>query len=527
MIVFSLISIFLPFQDSNTIATKSQKEFEFKFEAYIERAPIIITHDDNFTLYPITGIGTPGDPYRIENFNITSDLEEIAISISHTTKHFIIKNCYLRPTTTGIYLNDVTQGTAQIVDNIVEGISVSMGEGFRIVNTNSTFLANNTYLSPLIQSAAFDLDYAHHTIVFNNTAWDDSGPSDTSFLQVLYSESVIAANNSCDYSLFGINYYEGFNAIVENNSFVDCSNAAIQLYKCPQSIIHNNFLDNCGIQAMEIHDSPANITDNIITNKGFRITNEHKAQYRLYKVENNIVSGKAYGYFIDTPDLIINTNVYGQIFAFNCSNMKISNLDANDVSFVIFLRDCLIPLITDCTFSYSSYPAILLQNCTSPYLTNNYFSYCEQGLNLGYTNDSIIEYNTFIYQFWEAIIIDSSHNNTITYNLFQQGSGGVELYQYTENNHIHHNTFQNCYAYDDGFNNTWYDPVAQEGNYWWDYSGSGNYTIWGSARANDTYPLGSPPVPIIPEFDNDLGFTFLLLLIPVIVLIPYIRKRKK
>jgi parallel beta-helix repeat protein len=247
----------------------------------------------------------------------------------------------------------------------------------------------------------------------------------------------------------------------------------------------------------------------------------------LYRVENNQVGGKDFGYFLDTPDITIDSNIYAQIFALNCSNMNIANIDVNDVSFAVFIRDCMSPKITNCKFSYSFYPAVFLENCSSSHLTDNYFSNCEQGVSLYYSDDSILMYNTFIYQFFEALAIDRTNNVSITYNLFQEGNGGVELYQYTANNSIHHNTFQNCYAYDDGDSNTWYDPVAQEGNYWWDYSGSGNYTIWGSARANDTYPLNAPPVPIIPEFEDVFGFTYLLLLIPVIVLIPYMRKRKK
>ncbi|GAH56561.1 unnamed protein product, partial [marine sediment metagenome] len=88
-------------------------------------------------------------------------------------------------------------------------------------------------------------------------------------------------------------------------------------------------------------------------------------------------------------------------------------------------------------------------------------------------------------------------------------------------------TFDYCSAYDDGVNNIWYDPVTQEGNYWWDYSGTGNYTIPGSARSNDTYPLSTPPVDIIAEFHQNLKYSLLLLFIPLIIAISYKRKRKK
>jgi len=527
VLIFSLMTIFLPFLNNNMIATISTEEFKIGFKAYTDQTPIIITHDDNFSLYPLPGIGTALDPYRIENFNITSVTEETAISISHTTKHFIIKNCYLRPTTKGIYLYNVSQGTAQVVDNIIEGIAVSLGAGIHISSTNSTFIANNSYLSPIAQSVVCDLDYAHHSVVFNNTAWDDPGPSDMSFIQVYRSESVTIANNTGDYCAFGINFYEGTNAIVENNTLIDCVNTAISLYTCPNSVVHNNLLDNCGLTAMDFHDSPSNITNNVMINKGFRITNVDTSLYRLYRVENNIVNSKEFGYFIDTPDLTPDPSTYSQIFALNCSNMFIDNFNTNDINFVIFLKDCLAPSISNCDFTYSYYPAVLLDNCSSSIIFDSIFSKCEQGLSIYESDFATIKYNVFIDQFTDAFYMDKSHNATISYNLFQQGGCGAGIYSYATNNSIHHNTFQNCNAYDTGANNTWYDPITQQGNYWWDYSGTGNYTISGSSRSNDTYPLLVPPIDIISEYHQNLQFSLLLILVPLLVVIPYIRKRKK
>ncbi|MCG3220355.1 MAG: right-handed parallel beta-helix repeat-containing protein [Candidatus Heimdallarchaeota archaeon] len=527
MLVFSLMFIFLPLSNNNIVATPATEDFKIRFGDYTDQTPIIITHDDNFSLYPITGTGSALDPYRIENFNITSVTEETAISISHTTKYFIIKNCYLRPTTTGIYLYNVTQGSAQIVDNIIEGIAVDSGTGIFVKSTNSTFIANNTYSKPLAHSGAIDLEYAHHSVIFNNTALDVSGSYKTSFLPVFRSISVTITNNTGNRLAFGISFYEGSNAIVANNSFSDCLNTAISIYTCPDSVFDNNYLEDCGYIAMEIYDSPSNVTNNVVINKGFRISNSDNSLYRLYRVENNKVNNKEFGYFIDTPDLILDSGTYSQIHALNCSNMVIENINTNDIASVITLRECSNPSISHCVFSYSVYSPILLANCSTPEVSYNLFSNCEQGLGLYYSDFANIYNNTFIYQFFEALMVDYSHNASITYNLFQDGNTGVWINSESHNNSVHHNTFQYSSAYDEGKNNIWYDPVAQQGNYWWDYSGTGNYTIPGSSRSNDTYPLLVPPVNIIPEFKLDSYFSFLLVLMPLLVVIPYIRKRKK
>ena len=52
-------------------------------------------------------------------------------------------------------------------------------------------------------------------------------------------------------------------------------------------------------------------------------------------------------------------------------------------------------------------------------------------------------------------------------------------------------------ALDDGINNTWFDKNTNEGNYWSDWLGVGNYTIDGEANSEDPYPLSSPPIIII------------------------------
>jgi len=54
--------------------------------------PIEITSDEDFLAFP--GSGTYEDPYLIENYNITSSTS-FGIHITSTTKHFLIRNCYI------------------------------------------------------------------------------------------------------------------------------------------------------------------------------------------------------------------------------------------------------------------------------------------------------------------------------------------------------------------------------------------------------------------------------------------------
>ncbi|MHA2242049.1 MAG: hypothetical protein ACXACE_10615, partial [Candidatus Thorarchaeota archaeon] len=68
--------------------------------AYIEREPIVITSNDNFTDYGFPGDGTVGDPYTISGYNITTT--DICISIKNTDAYFTIRDCFLYGVRNGV-----------------------------------------------------------------------------------------------------------------------------------------------------------------------------------------------------------------------------------------------------------------------------------------------------------------------------------------------------------------------------------------------------------------------------------------
>jgi parallel beta-helix repeat protein len=96
-----------------------------------------------------------------------------------------------------------------------------------------------------------------------------------------------------------------------------------------------------------------------------------------------------------------------------------------------------------------------------------------------------------------------SHNSSLTYNLFQENIGyGLSLGS-SFNCTIHHNSFIDnnlggtSQASDEGEGNIWYDNSTKEGNFWSDYSDSGNYTIYneyGDPVSFDLYPLSESPL---------------------------------
>ncbi|MHA1955070.1 MAG: right-handed parallel beta-helix repeat-containing protein [Candidatus Heimdallarchaeaceae archaeon] len=526
IVIFSIFTMFLSssYQSVHSILDKSTNDVELS--ALTPHGPIIITHDDNFSLYSLSGDGSPLTPYRIENLNITSITDDIAIQIYHTTKHFIIKNCYLRTVLYGIDIVDVDPYTAQIVDNTFEGIQTDHGNAIYVRSSNSTLIANNTFLYPVESSMAIYISYAHHTTVFNNTAIDVPVSPKLEFFWGYESDYVTVTNNTVTNVGRGIGMMYCPYATISNNTITNVW-GGIEFHTCPDSEIDNNYIDSVGNMAIDMSYSASNITNNKVFHAGIRPGEVDNKEYRNYRVENNKVNNKDYGFFVDTPDLILDSGKYIQIFAYNCSDILIENFVSNEINQAISLIECSEPAISDSEFYDCVYTAIHFVGCTKPKATKCSFIDCESGIGIHRSNFANISNCIFYQQFFEAIMITESHNASITYNLFQNGNTGVFIDSSATNNSIHHNTFEYASGYDAGVNNTWYDPITQEGNYWWDYSGSGNYTVAGSARANDTYPLTTPPIPIIPEFGGNFKTTFLLLLIPIIFVIPYIRKRKK
>ena len=131
-----------------------------------------------------------------------------------------------------------------------------------------------------------------------------------------------------------------------------------------------------------------------------------------------------------------------------------------------------------------------------------------------------------------GIRIDLSVNNTIEYNLIADcGDYGIYLYEnyylyYTANNTIRYNTlhgnshrYTQSQAYDGGIDNLFIN------NYWSDWSGTGNYSIDGLANNFDLFPLGVPPVPIVPEINTSL-ISSLISIFGVGILITLVSKKK-
>lgn len=109
----------------------------------IERQPILIDSDNDFISNQFPGTGTREDPYIIENYKITSiGSMTNAIEVRSTSKHFIIRNCQITASYIGILVENVSPGTASVINNTITS-STSDGGGI-VLGANGVLVSNNT-----------------------------------------------------------------------------------------------------------------------------------------------------------------------------------------------------------------------------------------------------------------------------------------------------------------------------------------------------------------------------------------------
>lgn len=132
--------------------------------------PISILFDSDFGLskYNFPGSGVEKDPYVITRYKITSTISP-GIYISDTTKYFIVSNCYVNTNYSGIYIDDVTEGTATVINNICDNnlIGISLENSDSCVITYN-LLEENIHFGVFLDSDSDDNIIHHNNFVDNN-----------------------------------------------------------------------------------------------------------------------------------------------------------------------------------------------------------------------------------------------------------------------------------------------------------------------------------------------------------------------
>jgi len=206
-------------------------------EDLVDASPMTIDNDADFETYGFPGDGSAGNPYRIENYNITTTDDYCLNFGGYTTKCFIIQNCYLKTDTNyAIYLGKyqiLANDTVSIFHNVI--ISTN-NDGIRLNGGIGSSIKENHIVA---FSGGIEIRESNFTYVKNNTVTSAIG------IHTLDSPGVVIDKNICDKTTeIGISVENSHGAIITHNN---CSNNADTGILAEHSLnltISNNYIMN-------------------------------------------------------------------------------------------------------------------------------------------------------------------------------------------------------------------------------------------------------------------------------------------
>ena len=469
----------------------------------IKNKPIIIWQDDDFKNFDFLGDGSIDNPYLIDNFKIITD-SKYSIFIFHTFKHFVIQNCHINGKEYGIYLDNIADGTATIKDNFCSGneIGIRISHSNNITITNNIcsnnkgtsgigiFISDSTYCNLTNNHCSFNevngirLEESSFCYLYNNTCIENISFSRTaSGIVVFKSTNVVLVNNTCNSNEegYGIHIRVSPHTILQNNTCEENYLMGIYLEVSPYALILDNKITNNGpwylrdSHGIMLEYSPfCNLTrNNIDSNIGNGIYLLYSSNCFIFK--NQICNQIKYNINLNSP----HNTFFG--FAVYCLYSSYVNVLNNQGS--SNYGSCWVEISHDVNISSNTWGqdenyTIEIYEGSNCSIQNNIIDTNEAGIHLTLTTSSIVKSN---------LIINSE-------------SYGLSFYGTSSNNIVHHNSFIDnnlegtSQAYDEGINNIWYDNITEQGNYWTDWSGSGNYSIDGPSSSVDPYCLMNNPL---------------------------------
>lgn len=279
--------------------------------------------------------------------------------------------------------------------------------------------------------------------------------------------------------------YEGINVenvapgtakIVSNKiTYDDCwvwetgPHAGITVYSSPGITISNNTIVNAGSEGILIVDSAeCHISNNTISEQstgiGLEFCNSSVIDNnRVFYCYEAITSFESHN--VNVTNNICTDNYYTCIVLGDSDHLQIiNNVCSNN---------------TSTWYSWST--GIRLETCNNVTIANCTITDCSQGIYMPSSSNCEIYYNRIeLNALYGIVILDAyepAQSNTIYFNSF-----------------IFNNQKGLSQASDNGTSNYWYNSRLERGNYWSDWTGSGYYSIAGTANAFDLYPLSSLPI---------------------------------
>lgn len=494
LLVLLLTNSVIVFTDQSSsgradIKKRQMEDFKPKVQSitsYLAHSSIVISSDADFSAQGFSGSGTMGDPFVIEGYNITTATEP-CISVSDTNVYFVIRDCLLTGVIgaprdfPGIIFDNVTHGEIRnntiqrrhdgvylrsssentILDNRV---SMNFCCGFNLSTSSSNIVRNNSLNESIV---GMFLSSSSDNLLVNNSI-TLSYSRDVWFEE---SMSNVLENNTISSEGASYNIYlrsSSMNVLVNNSISGSYSDSSVLIRDSTQNTIVENTMSGSDIAAIRLVESPHNtLSRNEMLDDGIAIEGSVVEYWQQDITADNLVHEKLLGYFFDKENLTVDGTRYGQILLINCSSVSVRGGAFKDVPCGVVLAYSSGCSLRNTSVSDSFWAGVHLRSSKGNTLVTNSISSNIYGIELISSCN-----NTFLNNIiWENTQIGVSCGTGSDHNLFYL-------------NAIARNEQMN--ARDNGYDNRW--NTSGVGNFWNDYSGSGEYDIPGAAGSVDYHP---------------------------------------
>ena len=283
----------------------------------------------------------------------------------------------------------------------------------------------------------------------------------------------------------------------------------------PIEIYNNNDLLSYNFSGSGTEEDPYRIEYlNIITSNNYGIVVQNITKYIL--IQNNNVYAlfgaiRIYNTSLGTITITNNTCIGEElgIFVANSPGIKILNNTVSDSHHGININDSPYSLIENNTLTKNHVGIRVHINVSFSKISNNHIIKNYDGIWITNSRNTLFK-NNIIRNNVNGFLLDSineefaSQNCVIRNNLFENNTSFALIFtafleqSFTRQNLVFLNSFVNnnpngqSQAKDVGRHNRWYNESLKEGNYWSDWLGILPYSIGGSAKTEDMYPLEAP-----------------------------------
>ncbi len=201
----------------------------------IVQSPMTIDVDSDFESYGFPGEGSAVNPYRIENYNITTSGDYCLNFGGYTTKHFIIQNCFLKTDTNYAIFLGKYQNMAEETVVILNNVIVSTGNDGLKLNGGISSTINDNYIVSF--TGGIDIRESDFTYVKNNKIVAELG------IHILDSHGVLIHKNICNETVgVGISVENSNGTSITHNTCSNNADTGILIEDSLDLIITNNYL---------------------------------------------------------------------------------------------------------------------------------------------------------------------------------------------------------------------------------------------------------------------------------------------